>query len=188
MRTIESLVDRFRRCLPANGSRLRLCLERLPHSALETVRLDHFSGHFALHHQLVFSRHAPRLLGGLWINRAAPRTVAITGGLLWGIGVFLASFSAHKLWWLYLTYGVIGGTGLGMGYIVPISVLVKWFPDRRGLITGIAVGGFGAGSLIAAPVAHSLIEQRRCYDYLCLSRHRLCRRCRCRCFLHVQSA
>ncbi len=99
------------------------------------------------------------LLGGLWMHRAAPRTVAITGGLLWGIGVFLASFSAHKLWWLYLTYGVIGGTGLGMGYIVPISVLVKWFPDRRGLITGIAVGGFGAGSLIAAPVAHSLIER-----------------------------
>ena len=98
------------------------------------------------------------LLGGLWMHRAAPRTVAITGGLLWGIGVFLASFSAHKLWWLYLSYGVIGGTGLGMGYIVPISVLVKWFPDRRGLITGIAVGGFGAGSLIAAPVAHSLIE------------------------------
>ena len=99
------------------------------------------------------------LIGGLWLNRSTPRVVAITGGLLWGIGVFLASFSAHKLWWLYLTYGVIGGTGLGMGYIVPISVLVKWFPDRRGLITGIAVAGFGAGSLVAAPVAHRLIDQ-----------------------------
>ena len=99
------------------------------------------------------------LLGGLWLSRTSPRTVAITGGLLWGIGVFLATFSAHRLWWLYLTYGAIGGTGLGMGYIVPISVLVKWFPDRRGLVTGIAVGGFGAGSLIAAPVAHRLIER-----------------------------
>lgn len=99
------------------------------------------------------------LIGGLWLNRSTPRIVAITGGLLWGAGVFLASFSAHKLWWLYLTYGVIGGSGLGMGYIVPISVLVKWFPDRRGLITGIAVAGFGAGSLIAAPAAHRLIEQ-----------------------------
>ena len=98
------------------------------------------------------------LLGGLGLNRSTPRTVAMPGGLLWGLGVFLASFSAHKLWWLYLSYGVIGGTGLGMGYIVPISVLVKWFPDRRGLITGMAVGGFGAGSLIAAPVAHRLIE------------------------------
>ena len=99
------------------------------------------------------------VVGGLWMSRVGPRVVAMTAGLLWGGGVFLASFAAHKLWWLYLTYGVIGGTGLGMGYIVPISVLVKWFPDRRGLITGIAVGGFGAGSLIAAPVAHSLIER-----------------------------
>jgi OFA family oxalate/formate antiporter-like MFS transporter len=62
------------------------------------------------------------------------------------------------LWWLYLTYGVIGGIGLGFGYIVPVAVLVKWFPDKRGLITGIAVGGFGAGALITAPVATRLIE------------------------------
>jgi OFA family oxalate/formate antiporter-like MFS transporter len=60
--------------------------------------------------------------------------------------------------WLYLTYGVIGGIGLGLGYIVPVAVLVKWFPDRRGLITGIAVGGFGAGALITAPVATRLIQ------------------------------
>ena len=83
-------------------------------------------------------------VGGLWVKRSGPKTVAMVAGLLWGGGVFLASFSSHGLWWLYLTYGVIGGTGLGMGYIVPISVLVKWFPDRRGLITGIAVAGFGA--------------------------------------------
>lgn len=75
-----------------------------------------------------------------------------------GGGVFLASFSAHRLWWLYLTYGIIGGTGLGFGYIVPVAVLVKWFPERRGLITGIAVGGFGAGSLISAPIAGRLMQ------------------------------
>jgi len=98
------------------------------------------------------------VVGGLWLNRSGPRIVGMAAGLLWGGGVFLASFSAHKLWWLYLTYGVIGGTGLGMGYIVPVAVLVKWFPERRGLITGIAVGGFGAGSLIAAPVAGRLIQ------------------------------
>jgi MFS transporter, OFA family, oxalate/formate antiporter len=98
------------------------------------------------------------VVGGLWLNRSGPRIVGMVAGLLWGGGVFLASFSAHKLWWLYLTYGVIGGTGLGMGYIVPVAVLVKWFPERRGLITGIAVGGFGAGSLIAAPVAGRLIQ------------------------------
>src|ERR1700736_3958380 len=73
------------------------------------------------------------------------------------LGVFLASFS-HSLSWLYLSYGLIGGIGLGLGYIVPVAVLVKWFPDRRGLITGIAVGGFGAGALITAPVATRLIQ------------------------------
>lgn len=96
--------------------------------------------------------------GGLWLNRKGPRIVAFTAAFLYGLGVFLASFSAHKLWWLYLSYGVIGGTGLGFGYIVPIAVLVKWFPDRRGLITGIAVSGYGAGALVTAPVAQQLIQ------------------------------
>jgi OFA family oxalate/formate antiporter-like MFS transporter len=95
--------------------------------------------------------------GGLWLNRTGPRIVALTGGLLYGLGVFLASFS-HTLGWLYFSYGFIGGIGLGLSYIVPVAVLVKWFPDRRGLITGIAVGGFGAGALITAPVATRLIQ------------------------------
>jgi OFA family oxalate/formate antiporter-like MFS transporter len=97
--------------------------------------------------------------GGLWMNRAGPRIVAVTGGVLYGMGVFLASFADHRLWWLYLSYGFVGGIGLGFGYIVPVAVLVKWFPDRRGLMTGIAVGGFGAGALVTAPVATRLIER-----------------------------
>jgi len=96
--------------------------------------------------------------GGLWMNRKGPRVVALTAATLYGVGVFLTSFSANKLWWLYLSYGFIGGLGLGLGYIVPVAVLVKWFPDRRGLITGIAVGGFGGGALITAPVATRLIQ------------------------------
>jgi len=95
--------------------------------------------------------------GGLWLNQKGPQVVAVTGGLLYGLGVFLASFS-HSLTWLYLSYGVIGGIGVGFAYIVPIAVLVKWFPDRRGLITGLAVGGFGAGALVTAPLATRLIQ------------------------------
>lgn len=97
--------------------------------------------------------------GGLWMRRAGPRTVAIAAGLFYGAGVFLASLSNGHLWWLYLSYGLLGGIGLGLGYIVPVATLVKWFPDRRGMITGIAVAGFGAGALIAAPVATALIER-----------------------------
>src|SRR6185436_10460534 len=98
-------------------------------------------------------------VGGLWMRKVGPRRVAIVAGILYGGGVFLASFSAGKLWWLYLTYGLIGGMGLGLGYIVPVATLVKWFPDRRGMITGIAVAGFGAGALITAPIATRLIAQ-----------------------------
>ena len=105
----------------------------------------------------IFLLGVSAFFGGLWLNRKGPRVVALTGGALYGLGVFLASFS-HDLWWLYLSYGFIGGIGLGFGYIVPVAVLVKWFPDRRGLITGIAVGGFGAGALITAPVATRLIQ------------------------------
>ena len=97
--------------------------------------------------------------GGIWLNKSGPRTVAVAGGILYGTGVSLASFSNNGLWWLYLTYGVIGGAGLGLAYIVPVAVLVRWFPDRRGLITGVAVGGFGAGALVTAPIATRLIER-----------------------------
>jgi len=97
--------------------------------------------------------------GGVWMRRAGPRPVAVTAGSLYGLGVFLASFTDGRLWWLYLSYGLMAGTGLGLGYIVPVATLVKWFPDRRGMITGIAVAGFGAGALITAPVATRLIGQ-----------------------------
>jgi len=106
----------------------------------------------------IFVLGVSAFFGGLWLNKKGPRVVALTGGFLYGLGVFLASFSADKLWWLYLSYGLIGGIGLGFGYIVPVAVLVKWFPDKRGLITGIAVGGFGAGALVTAPVATRLIQ------------------------------
>lgn len=106
----------------------------------------------------IFVLGVAAFFGGLWLSKRGPRVVALTGGFLYGLGVFLASFSDHRLWWLYLSYGVIGGIGVGFSYIVPVAVLVKWFPDRRGLITGVAVGGFGAGALVTAPVATKLIQ------------------------------
>ena len=94
--------------------------------------------------------------GGLWMKRSGPRPVGIAAAILYGLGTMLTGTS-HNLTTLYLTYGVIGGAGLGLGYIVPIATLVKWFPDKRGMITGLAVAGFGAGALVTAPVANSLI-------------------------------
>src|SRR6266852_2685704 len=94
--------------------------------------------------------------GGLWMRHTGPRRVAVFAAVLYGLGTALAGTS-HSLTILYLTYGVIGGAGLGLGYIVPVATLVRWFPDKRGMITGIAVAGFGAGALITAPIAQRLI-------------------------------
>lgn len=96
--------------------------------------------------------------GGLWMNRSGPRIVALTSGVLYGAGIFLASFASESLTLLYLTYGLLAGIGIGLGYIVPIATLVKWFPDKRGFITGVAVAGFGAGALLTAPIAKQLVS------------------------------
>src|SRR4051812_14116293 len=96
--------------------------------------------------------------GGLWMARSGPRKVAITAGLLYGAGVILASLSSTGITLLYLSYGVLAGIGIGLGYIVPIATLIKWFPDKRGVITGIAVAGFGAGAVLTAPIAKRLIS------------------------------
>jgi OFA family oxalate/formate antiporter-like MFS transporter len=96
-------------------------------------------------------------IGGLVLPKVGPRVVGIAAGVLYGSGVYLASYAAGDLRMLYLTYGVIAGFGIGLGYIVPLATLVKWFPDRRGLITGIAVAGFGCGALVFGPLARELI-------------------------------
>jgi OFA family oxalate/formate antiporter-like MFS transporter len=101
------------------------------------------------------------LLGGRIQDRYGPRPVALGGGVLYALGIMLASLvsSSGHLWLLVLTYGVMGGIGLGAVYITPIAMLVKWFPDRRGLITGIAVAGFGFGAVLTAPVANALLDR-----------------------------
>ena len=95
--------------------------------------------------------------GGLWMARSGPRIVALIAGVLYGLGVFLASFADNSLTLLYLTYGLIAGAGIGLGYIVPVATLIKWFPDKRGFITGIAVAGFGGGAFVTAFVAKALV-------------------------------
>ncbi|HEX2913087.1 MAG TPA: OFA family MFS transporter [Chloroflexia bacterium] len=96
------------------------------------------------------------VFGGYLNSRFGPRTIGTIGGILYGLGVFLAGF-APSLVILYLTYGILGGIGLGLGYIVPLAVLIKWFPDKRGFITGLAVAGFGLGAFVTSPIATALI-------------------------------
>src|SRR3954454_10826787 len=99
-------------------------------------------------------------VGGRIQDRRGPRPVALAGVVLYSVGIMLASLTNTKdqLWVLVLTYGVMGGIGLGLAYITPIAMLAKWFPDKRGLITGIAVGGFGFGAVITGPVAKNLLN------------------------------
>jgi len=100
------------------------------------------------------------VIGGLWQDRVGPRKVGMIAGILYGISYILAGWSAahHSLMGMYWTYGVMGGIGMGMGYITPVATLVKWFPDMRGLMTGVAVCGYGAGALIMSPIAARTIQ------------------------------
>jgi OFA family oxalate/formate antiporter-like MFS transporter len=98
------------------------------------------------------------MVAGLIQERVGPRAVATAGGMLFSLGLFLASFTS-SLTWLYLTWGVMVGAGLGFGYLAPITVGSKWFPDHRGLVNGLAIGIFAAGSGIFGPLGGSLVEQ-----------------------------
>lgn len=97
---------------------------------------------------------------GAWVERVGPRKAMFTSALLFGGGFLIASagVSLHQLWIVFLGYGVVGGCGLGIGYISPVSTLIKWFPDRPGLATGCAIMGFGGGALIGAPLAVTLMK------------------------------
>jgi OFA family oxalate/formate antiporter-like MFS transporter len=102
------------------------------------------------------------VIGGLWMDRIGPRKVASVAGVLYGLGFLIAAWAIanNSLGGLYLGYGVISGIGMGMGYICPVATLAKWFPDRRGLMTGVAVCGYGAGALVMSPIAARLIVSR----------------------------
>jgi MFS family permease len=97
---------------------------------------------------------------GRWVESVGPRKAMFVAALCFGGGFLVSAvgISAHQLWLIYLGYGVLGGCGLGIGYISPVSTLIKWFPDRPGMATGFAIMGFGGGALIAAPLSVLLME------------------------------
>src|SRR5215471_10953943 len=97
---------------------------------------------------------------GGWLERVGPRKAGVVAALCWGGGLLIGAFGVyvHQLWIMLLGPGVIGGVGLGLGYISPVSTLIKWFPDRRGMATGMAIMGFGGGAMIGAPLANMLMS------------------------------
>jgi OFA family oxalate/formate antiporter-like MFS transporter len=97
------------------------------------------------------------VVGGRLQDRFGPRIISMVGGILLALGMILASL-AHNIGMLIIAYGIISGIGIGFTYVCPISAGVKWFPDKRGLITGLAVAGFGAGALIVGPLARAMID------------------------------
>ena len=102
---------------------------------------------------------AAALWGG-WLERAGPRKAGFIAALCWcgGLAIGALGVYLHQLWLIWLGPGIIGGIGLGLGYISPVSTLIKWFPDRRGMATGMAIMGFGGGAMIGAPLADRLMK------------------------------
>ena len=98
--------------------------------------------------------------GGRWVERAGPRKAMALAATCWGSGFAIGAVgvATKQLWLVYLGYGFIGGIGLGIGYISPVSTLIKWFPDRPGMATGLAIMGFGGGALIASPLTNKLLS------------------------------
>jgi MFS family permease len=99
-------------------------------------------------------------VAGAWMEKVGPRTVGIVATICWGAGFLIGSLGIlwHQLWLLYLGYGCVGGCGLGLGYVSPVSTLVRWFPDRRGMATGMAIMGFGGGAALGVPLKEHLIR------------------------------
>jgi MFS family permease len=109
----------------------------------------------------IFFLGASAALLGRWVEEGGPRRAMFTAGLCWAGGFFLSAVGVyvHNIWLVYLGYGVLGGFGLGIGYISPVSTLIRWFPDRPGMATGMAIMGFGGGAFIASPLSVWLMRQ-----------------------------
>jgi MFS family permease len=108
----------------------------------------------------IFVLGASAALFGKWVQAEGPRKSGFWAAVCWGSGFLVGALGIHlhALWLVYLGYGVLGGCGLGIGYITPVSTLIAWFPDRRGMATGMAIMGFGGGALIASPLSDMLMK------------------------------
>src|SRR5271169_3092726 len=111
----------------------------------------------------IFFLGASAAVFGRWVEEGGPRRAMFAAALCFSGGFLISAFgvSIHQLWLVYLGYGVLGGTGLGLGYISPVSTLIKWFPDRPGMATGMAIMGFGGGAMIGSPLAIKLMAHFR---------------------------
>lgn len=109
----------------------------------------------------LFCLGASAAVFGKWLERVGPRRAMFTSALCFSGGFLLSAMGVifHQIWLLYLGHGVLGGIGLGLGYISPVSTLIKWFPDRPGMATGMAIMGFGGGAMVASPLSIWLMEQ-----------------------------
>ena len=129
----------------------------IDHSAPDDWKLTELGWIFSI---AIFFLGASAAVFGRWVEDGGPRRTMFTAGLCWAGGFFVSALGVywHNIWIVYLGYGVLGGIGLGLGYISPVSTLIKWFPDRPGMATGMAIMGFGGGAFIASPLSVWLMK------------------------------
>ncbi|QCU77622.1 MFS transporter [Citricoccus sp. SGAir0253] len=151
--------------IPAAALAIHLCIGQVyAFSVFKNPMMGHFGvGEVAV--GWIFSVAIAMLglsaaFGGTWVERSGPRKSMVVAGSFWVAGFLIATvgIATGQLWLVYLGYGGVGGIGLGIGYISPVSTLMKWFPDRPGLATGLAIMGFGGGALIASPLSNALMS------------------------------
>jgi MFS family permease len=151
--------------IPPAALAVHLCIgQAYATSVYKTALVEHFDSSLTAI-GLIFSIAIVMLgisaaLFGTWVDRNGPRAAMFTSAVFWVSGFLVGSLgiATEQLWLLYFGYGVLGGIGLGIGYISPVSTLIKWFPDRPGLATGMAIMGFGGGALIASPLSRQLMS------------------------------
>src|SRR5947209_1556168 len=143
----------FRVCKPANSKP-----DGISQSAPDDWKLTELGWIFSI---AIFFLGASAAVFGRWVEEGGPRRAMFTSALCWAGGFFVSAIGVylHNLWIIYLGYGVLGGIGLGLGYISPVSTLIRWFPDRPGMATGMAIMGFGGGAFIASPLSVWLMGQ-----------------------------